>query len=118
MSDYGKDRAVHLAYPAALEKAKNGWVIAREGWNGKYQYVFLATSGTFDAKDFTVGTLQPFLVMRTAQGTYVPWLCSQTDALADDWIAITRQTMSRQVPQQERQQVTGFATSDSDFDAD
>jgi hypothetical protein len=27
----------------------------------------------------------PYVYMRTAQGGTVPWLCSQSDLLADDW---------------------------------
>ena len=27
-------------------------------------------------------------MMRTAQGTAIPWLCSQSDLLADDWEVI------------------------------
>ena len=26
--------------------------------------------------------------MRTAQGTVVPWVCSQTDMLSDDWMLV------------------------------
>ena len=29
--------------------------------------------------------LQPFIVMKTVDNTYVPWLASQTDILSDDW---------------------------------
>lgn len=27
----------------------------------------------------------PYVFMRTAQNDFVPWLCSQTDLLANDW---------------------------------
>jgi hypothetical protein len=27
----------------------------------------------------------PYVMMRTAGGEFVPWLCSQTDLLAIDW---------------------------------
>ena len=29
----------------------------------------------------------PYLYMRTVQGDLVPWLASQTDLLAEDWVA-------------------------------
>lgn len=99
---YSKDRVRQVSYPEALEKAKGGWVIAREGWNGRGMYVFMAQSGTFHAKDLTTGDLEPFLVMRTVQGKFIPWLCSQTDALAEDWAAMTRQMMSHQIPEGQR----------------
>jgi len=34
----------------------------------------------------TVCRFLPYLMMRTAQGDFVPWLASQTDILADDWM--------------------------------
>ena len=35
--------------------------------------------------------IDPFLLMRTAQGTYQPgWLISQADALAEDWAMVER----------------------------
>ena len=33
-------------------------------------------------------TYSPFLAMKTAQNTYVPWLISQADCLSDDWYII------------------------------
>ena len=32
--------------------------------------------------------MQEFVCMKTAQDTNVPWLCSQTDLLAEDWVVI------------------------------
>ena len=112
----------------------SGWVIAREGWMGSNtgMIVFMAREGHFTAADLITGALGPFLVMRTATGTYVPWVCGQTDALASDWAAITRQTFARQVRSDERptpemrrggfatsgSKTSGFATEDSDFNAD
>jgi hypothetical protein len=33
----------------------------------------------------TVCKFLPYVMMRTAGGEFVPWLCSQTDLLAYDW---------------------------------
>lgn len=30
----------------------------------------------------------PYIYMKTADGGLVPWLCSQTDLLAEDWEAL------------------------------
>lgn len=30
----------------------------------------------------------PYLMMKTADGAFVPWLASQTDVLAEDWIVV------------------------------
>jgi hypothetical protein len=29
--------------------------------------------------------IRPYLVMRTVDGEFVPWVASQTDLLAEDW---------------------------------
>lgn len=48
----------------------------RQGWNGKGMFIYLATH---------VDMIEPFIMMKTADDKYVPWLASQTDMLADDW---------------------------------
>jgi hypothetical protein len=30
----------------------------------------------------------PYLYMKTVQGPFVPWLASQTDLLANDWVIV------------------------------
>lgn len=69
-----------------------GWVVRglkenmrfrRVGWNGKGMWIELASEG-FDGGDPRRLVLSHVL-MRTAQGDFVPWLCSQTDLLAEDW---------------------------------
>lgn len=60
----------------AVTAMRAGMRVARAGWNGRGMYLYLQT---------TQPPWQPFVVMFTAQGTLVPWLCSQTDLLADDW---------------------------------
>ena len=45
------------------------------------------------AAHFPVGTEVEYhahIDMKTAQGYVVPWLASQTDVLAEDWVEITR----------------------------
>lgn len=91
-----RDPLEGMTFGAAIEMAKNGCRIARRGWNGKGQYVFLASSEGFhtqadlsshDGEEVEVGDM---LVIRTAQGTFQPgWLASQADMLADDWYLYT-----------------------------
>lgn len=49
----------------------------RQGWNGKGMFVYYCPG---------VNSEDGFVMMRTARGSYVPWLCSQSDLLADDWV--------------------------------
>lgn len=71
--------------------------VRRAGWNGKGMYlVFQAgypdgipinknTSEATGIPEGTVCKFLPYIMMRTATGEFVPWLCSQTDLLAEDW---------------------------------
>jgi hypothetical protein len=81
-----------MDYGSALTAMRNGACVARSGWNGKAMWIarcsisqgrFPSPSGDIDA-DFL-----PFTVMRTAQGQFIPWLCSQADADAMDWQIVT-----------------------------
>lgn len=82
-------------FSEALEHVKKGEKIQRQGWNGKGMYVFRigAKMSEGDGWTFTNGKndnaeLLPFLAMKTADGKVVPWLISQTDALAEDWVLL------------------------------
>lgn len=61
----------------------HGAQISRDGWNGKGMYVWLHHG--FEDTDGEGVEIQRFLMMKTVDGTYVPWTVSQTDVLADDW---------------------------------
>jgi len=78
----------------ALTLLKNGKQVTRQGWNGKNMFLFLVPSSTFKVnrppllgiyKEGTEINYHAHIDMRTAQGTIVPWLASQTDVLAEDW---------------------------------
>lgn len=66
-------------YEFALVAIKHGVKVQRKGWNGKGMYVEIQRPD-----EHSKMTL-PYIFMFTADGHRVPWLCSQTDALADDW---------------------------------
>lgn len=78
----------------AIKEMRNGSRVARAGWNGKGMFLFLVPGSTFNVNRapllgiYPEGTeiqYQPHVDMKTAQGTVVPWLASQTDLLATDW---------------------------------
>ena len=67
----------------AVKKMKyRGGRFARAGWNGKNMYIELQVPD-----EHSKMTL-PYIYMKTAQGDLVPWLASQTDMLADDWMEV------------------------------
>lgn len=77
-----------MRFEYAVTFARSGAHIAREGWNGKGMYVLLADGGMFTVDGRVEGDLLPFMVMKTVSGQFVPWLISQTDLVADDWLVV------------------------------
>ncbi len=69
-------------FELALSLLKTGRRVAREGWNGKGQWLMMQVPD----KDSKM-TL-PYIYIRTVQGDLVPWLASQTDLLAEDWVKV------------------------------
>lgn len=74
-----------FSFSVALMLMKDGIRVARQGWDGRNTYLFLVNNGRFGKGD--VGLL-PFIVMKTAQGGFVPWLASQTDLIEEDWVVV------------------------------
>ena len=74
----------------AIEYLKRGLKVARKGWNGKDQYLIYIEP--WDNKYYEVhekeipGTLYPYVAIKTNYNGIVPWLASQTDMLAEDWV--------------------------------
>jgi len=84
----------------ALECLRNGLRVSRKGWNGKNMYamyiegypdgipITAEAAKTAGVPNGTVCKFLPYLLMRTADGSFVPWLASQTDVLAFDWVVV------------------------------
>lgn len=67
---------------AAVDAMKHGMKVARQGWNGKGMWLELQVPD-----EHSKMTL-PYVYMKTADNKLVPWLCSQTDLLALDWVIV------------------------------
>lgn len=77
-------------FGVALDMLKDGYKVARVGWNGKGMWIMLCTPDgdyTLESTGETYGRL-PYLYMKTADDKLVPWLASQTDILANDWMGV------------------------------
>ncbi len=80
-----------MNFGLAIEAAKRGAQIARRGWNGKGQYVELASAisyvtpggETVNAEHEAIGN-RAFAFVGSS-GVQMGWLASQADMLADDW---------------------------------
>ncbi len=88
---------VGFGFDVALQNIKAGKLVARNGWNGKNMFVFLVPGSTFNVNRppllgiFPEGTeinYHAHIDMKTADGKIVPWLASQTDVLAEDWVIV------------------------------
>ena len=80
-----------MNFGKALESLKQGKSIARRGWNGKgifiklrlpsedsdmsHEYIYIDTTGLITDNE-------------EAPRDLVPWLASQTDMLAEDWVTV------------------------------
>lgn len=68
----------------AVEAIRDGKKVQRSKWNGKGMHLELVWNGKFQ-RPYKSYEVEPFVALYTAQGTWVPWTCSQSDLLADDW---------------------------------
>lgn len=103
-----------LSFGQAIEQAKAGDAIARDGWNGKGMFVVLMPAlylPPFNTQDTArkvndrtakwIGEgapldCQPYFAMYTAMKQWQPgWLASQADMLADDWCVVQGASQSR-----------------------
>lgn len=86
-----------MDFGGALGALKNGQKVQRHGWNGKGMFIFLVPGSTFTVNRAPLLGIYPegteiryhaHVDMKTADGMVVPWLCSQTDMLAEDWTVL------------------------------
>lgn len=76
-------RAVEMVnFGDALFMLKRGHRMARAGWNGKGMWLEL------QRPDAGSKMTLPYIYMKTADDQLVPWLASQTDMLAEDWVVL------------------------------
>lgn len=89
-----KTSTVPLSFSSVITGLKAGFRFQRRGWNGKGMFIFLVPGSEFVVNRppllgiYPAGThikYQPHIDMKTADGTVVPWLASQSDLLAEDW---------------------------------
>ena len=76
----------------AIKYLKRGFRVKRQGWNGKNQYVELATCISYINADHKIINVNHRNIGNNAlafvgtSGVQMGWLASQADMLADDWM--------------------------------
>ena len=80
-----------MTFGDAIENLKSGFKVARSGWNGKGIFIEL------QVPDEHSKMTSPYIFIDTtglesdnpdAPRSCVPWLASQTDILAEDWVVL------------------------------
>lgn len=88
-----------LTFGLAIEALKAGSKVARAGWNGKGMFVYYVPAAKYPAQRNALGTMvgvfeddmvpyRDYLAMKTVDNQVVPWLASQSDVLAEDWMIV------------------------------
>lgn len=83
-----------MNFGKALEEVKQGKRIARKGWNGKSQYIELASNISYiNAKGECINCNHDAIGNRAlafvgTSGVQMGWLASQADMLAEDWVVV------------------------------
>ena len=86
-----------VTFSMALDWLKAGRRMARRGWNGKGMFIYLVKGSRFKVNRPPLSSIYPkgteveyhaHIDMKTARGPCVPWVASQTDLLAEDWLVV------------------------------
>lgn len=98
-------RLIGFSFSEALDRVKQGRRMARIGWNGHGQFIYIVTGSDPSHPDERAGLLSgiraslfafgdrgtvrrlPHVALHNTRGESVPWTPSQTDMLAEDWIS-------------------------------
>lgn len=83
-----------FSFGDAIKYLKRGMKVARKGWNGKKQYIQLATGISYKTADGDIVNCEHDAIGNMAiafvgtSGVQMGWLASQADMLADDWVFV------------------------------
>ena len=76
----------------AEKHISSGGKIQRQGWNSKGMFIFVIAGNAWGFETDVCGVddidTLPFYCMKKADNKLVPWVASQTDIFADDWIVV------------------------------
>lgn len=82
-----------LDFGAALQCLKQGERVSRLGWNGKGLWLILVPADQWSTSVGPnphalggMGHRRPWVALKTVDNGLVPWVASQTDLLAEDWL--------------------------------
>lgn len=83
-----------MNFGQTLEALKGGKKVARAGWNGKNQYIELASNISYMNASGRIVNCEHDAIGNKAiafvgtSGVQMGWLASQADMLAEDWVIV------------------------------
>jgi hypothetical protein len=82
-----REMGAEFGFGLAIEALKEGYQVARRGWNGKNMWLALVKIAQVLDPNHPSHGYKPlsWIGMKTFDDKFVPWLASQTDMLAEDW---------------------------------
>lgn len=83
-----------FSFGEAIKYLKRGMKVKRKGWNGKNQYIQLATEISYKTAEGDVVNCEHDAIGNAAiafcgtSGVQMGWLASQADMLSEDWVFV------------------------------
>jgi hypothetical protein len=75
-----------MTFGLALEALKKGHRVARKGWNGKGQWLYMIPASHWETtRGLELLDGRPWIGIKTVDDKFMPWVASQSDMLVEDW---------------------------------
>ena len=89
-------RQANGSFGSAIEALKQGYKVARSGWNGAGMFAYYIPESVYPAitdiakQTFPDGNVpyRAYLALKTAQNDIATWSPSTSDVLAEDWTTV------------------------------
>lgn len=84
-----------IDFGEAIKYLKHGLKVARKSWNGKNQYIELASNISYQTAESVIVNCEHEAIGNRAiafvgtSGVQMGWLASQADMLAEDWMLVS-----------------------------
>lgn len=80
----------------ALNQLRGGLKVARKYWHGPDRFLYYVPEGIYPVRTEAAKSYfgnedvpyDPYIAMKTYDGSVTPWTPSQTDMLAEDWALV------------------------------
>ncbi len=85
-----------MSFGMAVEAARQGYKVARAGWNGAGMFAYIVPANSYPAQTEMIEGIfendmvpyREYLALKTAQNDVAMWSPSGSDSLANDWVIV------------------------------